>query len=571
MAISDPAAAKPKKKPWWTWVLLSIFSVVVLGWFIGPSAMRSIRQAAARHYSSTAAAHMDKEQWPEAVRDIAVARRWDPEAPEVLRVVADFLTKARGDVFSIHHILLRLLDAGHATIADRLRIAEFQLTQGDVARARATLEALPPVERDKRKAQELLANILRVEGRVVESEQVLRRTLMAAIDDPLARMRLAFLDYQTPFPEVRARARDRLWEIAAGNDEAALQTIQFLSDESALTARQADQLLQLIEKHPTPRPSVRYHVLSALIRLRPGTRATILAAEVAEYDSETNKEPSALLQWLVDEREYEQVLQLLPEDLSKSATLLDFHLKALGGSGKWSAVEEFLAEQKELSAPAEVISLWRARAAHNLHHDPVRTRQYLLSAFEAAGQGQKGEITMEAARFAEECGLWSVAAICYKGIARAHPTAQIKMLEKVHEMALRDRDTDSVLQSARLLAEQSPANKTFANRLVYFQLITGEDMEIAISRIQQGAPSTSEMPAETLVQALAAYRLGDLPAMSAHLARLTETDALYPGQRAVLAGLLAIGGKAGPAYQMGEKIPNGLLLPEELAFLKRAL
>ncbi|MDZ4289377.1 MAG: hypothetical protein U0984_15545, partial [Prosthecobacter sp.] len=513
MATSVPATSKPKRRPWWIWVLLSIVSVSAIGWFIGPSMTRSVKNGLARHYAKEASAHMEKENWPGAVQDIALARRWDPEAPEVLRVVADFLIKVRGDVFSLHHVLLRLLDAGQATVADRLRIAQFQLSQGDVARARTTLEALPKAEFQQRQAQELLANILRVEGRAVESEQVMRQALMAAGDDPVCRMRLALLDYQTPFPEVRARARERIWEIAAGGDEAAAQAIQFLSGETSLTATQADRLLQLVEQHPPKSPAVRLHVLSAVMRLRPGSRAEILAAELAKYDSETGKESPTLLQWLIDEHEYDQVLRLLPADLGKSATLLDFNLKALGGSNRWADVDKLLAKQKEFSVPAEVASLWHARAAHHLYHEPARTQQHLLIAFEAAGRGQKGEVTLEAARFAEECGLWSVAAICYKGIAHAHPTAQIKMLEKVHEMALRQRDTTAVLQSARFLAEQSPANKNFATRLLYFQLITGEDMEIAINQVQKVSPSIQNGAGENLVQALSAYRLGDLQTM----------------------------------------------------------
>jgi hypothetical protein len=396
----------------------------------------------------------------------------------------------------------------------------------------------------------------------------MRRALMADPNDRDARLRLALLDYQTPFPEVRARAREVLWKLAAGDDDAALQAIQFLSGETALTLAQADELLTLVAKHPKPTPSVRYRVLSAIMRLRPNSRAETLERECASFDAESAGS-TALLQWLIDEREFERLLSLLPADLGKSETLMEFRLKALAASGRWADVEKILSDDKDLPLPVETASLWRARASHNLKQDPARTRTHLLAAYNAAGKGEKGESTLEAARYAEECGFWSVAATCYQGIARAHPTAQIRMLEKVHEMALRDRDSGAALNSARYLAEQNPANRSFAERYTYFQLIVGEDMEVAMVRNQKDGDVTDS--SDQLLRALAAYRLYDLKAMNEHLASVGETSLLSPGERAVYAGLLAVGGEPARAFQLAEKIPAGLLLPEELRFLQRAL
>ncbi|HYF34829.1 MAG TPA: hypothetical protein VD994_06010 [Prosthecobacter sp.] len=567
MAEPAPALSKRKRKPWWVWVLLFLLVFFVLGFLFGRDAVQAARATVARRYANAASANMEKEQWPEALQNIHLARRWAADDPAVLRVLADFMIHVKGDAFALHHLLVRLADSGLATGADRLRIAEFQLTQGDVARARATLQALPEVEQRQRRAQELLANILRVEGRIAESEATMRRALTADANDPGARLRLALLDYQTPFPEVRLRARDRIREIAQGADDAALQALRFLSDEATLSASQAEQLLTWVEKHPKRSPAVRFRVLSALMRVQPASRAQILQSETAKFDAESPD--SALLQWLIDEHEYDRLLSLLSKDLGKSESLFEFRLKALSGAGRWEEVEKLLSDGKELPLPTEVASLWRAKASHHLKRDTARTQQHLLAVYAAAGQGEKGEITLEAARFAEECGLWRVAATCYQGIARAHPTAQIRMLEKVHEMALRDRNSAAALQSARHLAEQNPANSSFAARQIYLQLIMGEEMEVAIARNAAEAKSTEVR--ENLLRALAAYRLGDMETMNAELAVIAEIDRLSPGERAVYAGLLAVGGKPGPAFQIAEKIQGGLLLPEEMAFLKRAL
>jgi hypothetical protein len=102
-------------------------------------------------------------------------------------------------------------------------------------------------------------------------------------------------------------------------------------------------------------------------------------------------------------------------------------------------------------------------------------------------------------------------------------------------------------------------------------LIIGQEIELAVQHaLDEPAPAASQ-PGDELVRALASYRMGDLDRMRAHLALITAMDRLTPGERAILAGLTAIGGDSGAAYRIGEKVPDGLLLAEEQSFLRRAL
>lgn len=84
------------------------------------------------------------------------------------------------------------------------------------------------------------------------------------------------------------------------------------------------------------------------------------------------------------------------------------------------------------------------------------------------------------------------------------------------------------------------------------------------------------MPADRLVaiaflRALAAYRQGRVDEIGAALAQVKTVDTFPPGARAVFAGLLAVSGNAASAYQVAEKVPSTLLLPEERRFLALAL
>lgn len=178
---------------------------------------------------------------------------------------------------------------------------------------------------------------------------------------------------------------------------------------------------------------------------------------------------------------------------------------------------------------------------------------------------------MAAATLAEDIGLWDVALLFYEGLAKNQPQSRLQMIEKVQEMAIRDRDTSATLNAARRLLEIRPNNRQYADRAIYLQLLSGDEVELAAEKVVHADSATANRLEDHFVRALAAYRLGDLTSLRLHLDKVSDISALTQGQRAVHAGLLSISGRVGPAYQIAEQIPSILLLREELRFLKRAL
>jgi hypothetical protein len=107
--------------------------------------------------------------------------------------------------------------------------------------------------------------------------------------------------------------------------------------------------------------------------------------------------------------------------------------------------------------------------------------------------------------------------------------------------------------------------------------VLGEEIETVDFNILQGQDGINTMLTITvervpaaLLRSLAAYRLGDQAAVMKYLADLGNTTTLSAGQRAVAAGLLASVGKPERAWEIAEKVPDALLLQEELTFLERA-
>ena len=75
-----------------------------------------------------------------------------------------------------------------------------------------------------------------------------------------------------------------------------------------------------------------------------------------------------------------------------------------------------------------------------------------------------------------------------------------------------------------------------------------------------------------LLQALAAYREGQIEAAQTPLSQVARPEDFNAGVRAVYAALLKLsGGDAGKVFRLVERIPTALLLPEENRFLQRAL
>ncbi len=137
------------------------------------------------------------------------------------------------------------------------------------------------------------------------------------------------------------------------------------------------------------------------------------------------------------------------------------------------------------------------------------------------------------------------------------------------------KNTTALLDISRQLNMLRPDNIAFANRLAYMRLIGGKEIEMTkvktpISRTIK-TDKTQEYIPQALIQALLAYRFSDMVAMKEWLQKLRPNDLQRPGQRAVVAGLLARAGRMGEAFQIAEKIPKELLLMEEAELLKPAL
>lgn len=563
--------AKPSK-PWITRILVCLLVIGLLIWWQGPKLHSRIESGIARYYADQAAKLISQKEWIPAYQALEKAQSWRNGHPRVLRVLADFLIATQGDPASILHHLRLIELSGQITESDLLKMGQIHVQMEDVTGIHATLAKLSAEARARRPALELLANAQRLQGQVSLGEQTLRYALSLDKSDPMCRLRLAMMDQQASFAEIRDQARLSLWELAKGRDEAALLAINSLCDAPNLTPLEADQLLRHVDEHPSKTEEARLHVLSCVLRSRPEKKQEVFAAEVERMKQLTSETLLPHLAWLLHEKQPQLIVEFRPKDFfTKSATLIQPYLHALGDLGRWDEVDKMLSRPAGMPVSKAFIALWRARATNSLDQDPARTRQHLTTAYEATGHGREPTLATAAATLAEQAGIWDIAVLFYQGLAEHQPKTRALMLEKERQAALRGRDTTALIESTQKLADLRPENPQYSHDHIYLQLISGQNLELNQSRI--AAQKSTENPGTTiaLCRALAAYRFGDLADLRTHLVGIRDSYTLTPGQRAVHAGLLSISGQVGSAFQIAEQIPTILLLKEEVSFLHRAL
>lgn len=573
------SSQKAKRRSLWRkWLLPPLLVLLaVVAYYTAKPLYRAGKLWYARHKAAQAERLIAERDWRAAALVLADANRLGRDEPEVLRATATFLTEAGGEPRALTLILQRLIASGQARPADYLALGQARLRLGEITEARRLYDTLSPDLQKSRKGLELLSQILGQEGRASESEEILRRALSMAPDDPQARLRLALLDYSNPFSELQQRGRGLLWELARESGPAGLTAVKILAQDRNLTPPEARRLMQRVTEHPDKPDDLRLEVLSAVIRLDPLRRDEIIAAEVARHREKTLSQKAGLITWLAAQKRHDLILSLAPVDEAvQSAEVFPYFAQALGEMGRWDELRRLLAERGDLPVSGARAQVWLAQAAIQMEPDDFGTPHWHLErAFELAVQaGDQGCLSI-AGQLAEDRGLHDLALRCYQRLADTTPGKEIEMTEKVREMTLRLRDTQQLMRVSRRLLELSPASDAHQSQLAYLRLLTGEEMELAAP-----APASPESGGFTrnvpgpLLSALHAHRFRNREALRAALgafAGRAEAARLSPGQRAVLSGLLAAAGRAEEAFHLAETVNASMLLPEERAFFQAVL
>jgi hypothetical protein len=281
--------------------------------------------------------------------------------------------------------------------------------------------------------------------------------------------------------------------------------------------------------------------------------------------------------WLSGLGEHSRLIALIPPNLAASSRpLYTAIVKALASQNRWQELKSMLKDRRP-PVSNTLATLWLADAESHLRPDLDESRRLLSYAIAAAINNGENEELELAAAFTAKLQMHDLTISAYQGLLKAVPTRQNEFLKELRGLALLNSDTPVLLDVIRQMVELNPGNLAYADEYIYFRLLLGQDMETvditALKRqpdILSGEYSSEGRIPVSLLEALAAFRFQDKEAIKRHVARLPISQGLTAGQRAVLSGLLATTGKPAEAFQIAEKVPEALLLNEEMAFLKLA-
>ena len=573
------------------WTLIGLFTLVLIWGGVKKYNPDLFRRTDVLIESARQAIH--SKNWDQAAQDLATARRLSPGNVKVTQAIVDLLKLTGTNSAELLQMIQILNNQGAASPELQLLMARTLFRLGRFSEARQWHDGLPESLKAQSEALELMAGVSNAEGRTHEAEEFMHRSILAMPDSPAKEFKLAMEGIRHPFSSVSQKARQTLWLIAQSKSDLALQAVAELASLPDLTVAECNDLLKILGKYTGKNLlPIRLEVISALTRLQPEQRGALFAEEVTRFrqsaapgvipapsatspkDSETllDNDLRTLGRWLALEKQHELIQQLVPlKSIQESSELFSSLARALAEDQHWNELQTLLTERKPPVDPIRV-QIWLATAAGHLHPETDEARKLLTRAIEAAGKNKNAMLLIAAALAAEQLNEQELALAAYQEVASFDEKRAVGTLEEAYGKAELIKDTDAMLRTAAKLHTLCPENQALADRLTYLQLICGRDFEVAGSAVlkHENQRGDDKSLAE-LLQALAAYRFADARKLDQHLGRVTQMISFTAGQRAVYAGLLAKTGHEHIAFEVAEKISNGLLLPEELILLKLAL
>lgn len=576
---AQPEVAPPQERVSFWFIACGLALVVLLGvCMVWMEPVDKVKGVLGRRCARQARAALEAQNWSLAVEQLVAARRWAPDDVEVMRVAIEFTKTSGTDPNGLAQQLRALAEKEPLTEDEQILLGRTLASAGKTDDARQVYAALPLRASTEKPALQLLSSILRQEGHGEEARELERRATRQVPEEPASRMKMSLEDAKSMFPEIRRRAHDELLQIAREETGIALEAVTHLTVDPLLTAAEARELLSIVDNHPQQKLPVRLGVISALMRITPDQREALLDEAIKHFRSDDAGSLEHLARWLALEKQHARLRRMVPAKLAaKSRDLYPILAQALAEEERWQELRTMLTSARPPVSQARV-AVWLAEASSHLEPDLKEAARLLEGSISAAGKEGDLSTLLTAARVAEKLNLTETALLAYRA-ASAHSTEAVlpMVLQKAHEMALSGKNSTVLLEIAQKLHEIRPASGAYADRLAYLRLVLGVDMEtVNVTPPKDGASLQAvftvvvERVPPSLLQALAAYRLGDPEAVKTHLASLPDASSLPAGQRAVAAGLLALAGKPDRAFQIAEKVPDALLLTEELAFLNHA-
>ncbi|HCN28832.1 MAG TPA: hypothetical protein DIT64_08690 [Verrucomicrobiales bacterium] len=516
---------------------------------------------------------MDDKKYFNAITKVQQAVSLSPSNVNAVRLNSVFLTAMKRP--EAIYFLDKLDQLGATTLDDRKTRVQAYMNLHRGRDASALMEELLA---EHAPDEDLMRLAGLVWGESRNKEQLLKPLKTYAENHPedsahslrLARVQTESVDAAETVEGIR-----RAWRVAEEDGETGLAAIEFLASFESLPPDETARLIERLRRHPMAGARHQAEALKRQTRLDPARRPQHVQEVLSQARGKKREELVPHVRWLVDQKEFAQVLALVSEEEAKSyQPLLENYLTALTMLGRFDDLERLVADPGVNKLLNETMkAFYRAHLAFVTRKPPREFREALVLARAAAEVEKRGEICLRLAEYAEARGHPDIAQDAYRSASQMARTERAGHLGLLRASAA-NGNTAVFLESARAAVERWPDDPLFVEQLAYANLIVGHQVENSIAELRRLLEQRPDDPGRLLMLALAHWRLRDAGTSIEVLGR-ADVAGLTPGQRAVYAALA----KGQTDEEWGRRRAEAIrgidrqaaMLPEERQFLERAL
>ncbi len=573
-------------------ILLVIALLVIVKAARGIAAWWTLGQA--RSYCVEASRLLDNGQTDQGIALLLKAWQMAPEEPGILREIAQRLDELPARASDAAVLWRKVANHPSATAEDSVKLAAALVKTANASAARHVLESLPADVRQRPGSLEIEADLLMIEGREQESEELLRFALEKSPDDPKARTRLAKMQLNSIFNEIRQEARRTLWELSRGGGKMASKAMLALSTQP-LSGSEIMEARAIISSNSGIKSTDRLAILAACARQQPALADELVMEESQRIAGKRPEDCTEYFTWLADMGQADRILQGLSEngntktdgsrekgepilttvepkaEVLKSRDLFLAFGDALIIKKDWNSFSTLLMRHS-LPVGIEEAALMKAICANGMG-DPLEEIDSHLAVALTYVRNKKDPFGL--VRVADQAERLERFHLALQALINFPPSNQImhqEVLRRSYRLQKAMGLTEDLLTTADAILETQPELVPYVDEASYLRLLTGREMERELHRFspEHNNVYIEASPLSQLVWSLSAFQCGSLNAARQWLDGMNGSG-LAVGHRAVFAGLLKLTGRAADAFRIAEKIPPGAILPEENWFLQQAL
>jgi hypothetical protein len=333
--------------------------------------------------------------------------------------------------------------------------------------------------------------------------------------------------------------------------------------------------VQRLLDHPEAEEEDRITAFNQRVILDPLNRNRLIEAELMRTKDFERDELFPITRWLIQNGEHNRLLAFVNQEKIKTHEQLTLnYMSALTGAGRISELERLVDDPETRLSRA-------TRTYHKAHLMLIKSvpsggisvevmREQLNKAKDAAILEKRPDLLMHIASYAEKFRLHDIAVDVFRYSAMHMGKVERSGFAGWLRCALAKGDTASFAAAAREASRRWPDDQSFAEHVIYADLLVGERVETQLKRATKLLDLRPDNSVRKLIVALGYWRLGDPKTTVKHLMHI-KLDDVSLGQQAIFAALARGSGFSKEADLVEKGIPaTAGMLPEEREELARS-